>query len=53
MPEIPTQEHDSIPTGPLSSTITDEVLGEIANSFDPICGGFGSQPKFLGPRPMN
>jgi uncharacterized protein YyaL (SSP411 family) len=24
----------------------EEILGEVANSFDPIFGGFGSQPKF-------
>jgi uncharacterized protein YyaL (SSP411 family) len=33
-------------SGPLSKGIIDEVLGEVANSFDPIYGGFGSQPKF-------
>ena len=32
--------------GKLSATIVDEILGEIANNFDPIYGGFGSQPKF-------
>jgi len=31
---------------PVSATIIDEILGEIANNFDPIYGGFGSQPKF-------
>ena len=31
---------------PISATIIDEILGEIANNFDPIYGGFGSQPKF-------
>jgi len=30
----------------ISATIIDEILGEIANNFDPIYGGFGSQPKF-------
>ncbi len=37
---------ESIPIGSLSSSIIDEVLGAIANNFDPIYGGFGSQPKF-------
>ena len=37
---------ESIPSGSLSETIIDEVLGEIANNFDPIYGGFGEQPKF-------
>ncbi len=37
---------ESIPSGSLSETIIDEVLGEIANNFDPIYGGFGGQPKF-------
>jgi hypothetical protein len=39
-------EPESIPAGQLSISIMDEVLGEIANNFDPIYGGFGSQPKF-------
>lgn len=47
----PTQEYEmphpeSIPIGSLSTSIVDEVLGEVANNFDPIYGGFGSQPKF-------
>ncbi len=47
----PTQNLDmpppeSLPSGPLSDTIIDDVLGEIANNFDPIYGGFGGQPKF-------
>ena len=33
-------------TGELSLTVVDEILGEAANNFDPIYGGFGSQPKF-------
>jgi len=33
-------------TGELSLSIVDEILGEVANNFDPIYGGFGSQPKF-------
>ncbi len=37
---------ESIPIGSLSPSIIDEVLGETANNFDPIYGGFGSQPKF-------
>jgi len=32
--------------GELSLNIVDEILGEVANNFDPIYGGFGSQPKF-------
>lgn len=34
------------PPGELSLSIVDEILGEVANNFDPIYGGFGSQPKF-------
>jgi hypothetical protein len=30
----------------LSLAIVDEILGEVANNFDSIYGGFGSQPKF-------
>ena len=33
-------------TDELSLSIVDEILGEVANNFDPIYGGFGSQPKF-------
>ncbi len=43
-PELEAPE--SIPSGQLSNSIVDEVLGEVANNFDPIYGGFGSQPKF-------
>jgi len=32
--------------GELSLSIVDEILGEVANNFDPVYGGFGSQPKF-------
>ena len=39
-------EPENIPIGEISISIVDEVLGEIANSFDSIYGGFGSQPKF-------
>jgi len=45
-PEIDLPHPESIPIGILSPSIIDEVLGEIANNFDPIYGGFGSQPKF-------
>ncbi len=45
-PELQMLEPESIPIGELSGAIVDEVLGEIANNFDPIYGGFGSQPKF-------
>ena len=41
---LPEPEH--IPVGDISISIVDEVLGDIANNFDPIYGGFGSQPKF-------
>ncbi len=44
--EIQMPEPESIPAGALSSSIVNEVLGEVANNFDPIYGGFGSQPKF-------
>jgi uncharacterized protein YyaL (SSP411 family) len=37
---------EDLPSGPISASIVEEVLGEIANNFDPIYGGFGSQPKF-------
>lgn len=43
---IPKPETETSPSGPISISIVDEVLGEIANNFDPIYGGFGSQPKF-------
>lgn len=45
-PELEMPEPESIPIGQLSPLIVDEILGEIANNFDPIYGGFGSQPKF-------
>lgn len=46
-----TQEFDmpqpeGITSGPISASIIEDVLGEIANNFDPIYGGFGSQLKF-------
>ena len=43
-PFIP--ETDNMPVGTISISIVDEILGDIANNFDPIYGGFGSQPKF-------
>ena len=43
-PEPPAQTE--IASGELSSNIVDEILGEVANNFDPIHGGFGSEPKF-------
>jgi len=39
-------EPENIPIGDISISIVDEVLGDIANNFDSIYGGFGSQPKF-------
>lgn len=42
--EIPEQEN--VPIGQPSISIVDEILGEAANNFDPVYGGFGSQPKF-------
>jgi uncharacterized protein YyaL (SSP411 family) len=45
-PEIDLPHPESIPIGTLSPSIIEEVLGEVANNFDPIYGGFGSQPKF-------
>ena len=45
-PELDMPHPESIPIGPLSPSIVDEILGETANNFDPIYGGFGSQPKF-------
>jgi len=39
-------EPERMPAGQLSNSIVDEILGEVANNFDPIYGGFGSQPKF-------
>ncbi|HXZ98140.1 MAG TPA: DUF255 domain-containing protein, partial [Candidatus Acidoferrum sp.] len=44
--EMETLQPESIPVGTISPDIVDYVLGEIANNFDPIYGGFGSQPKF-------
>ncbi len=43
--EMPEPEN-IIPMGQLSVSIVDEILGEVANNFDPVYGGFGSQPKF-------
>ena len=40
------QQQEIAVSEPISATIIDEILGEIANNFDPIYGGFGSQPKF-------
>lgn len=45
-PELAMPEPESIPIGELSDSIVYEVLGEVANNFDPVYGGFGSQPKF-------
>ena len=45
-PEFEMPKPESIPIGTLSLSIVDEILGEVANNFDPIYGGFGSQPKF-------
>ena len=45
-PELGMPEPESIPIGQLSPLIVDEILGEVANNFDPIYGGFGSEPKF-------
>lgn len=39
----PRQENTA---GELRLRIVDEILGEVANNFDPIYGGFGSEPKF-------
>jgi uncharacterized protein YyaL (SSP411 family) len=39
-------EPESLPIGDISISIVDEVVGDIANNFDSIYGGFGSQPKF-------
>lgn len=45
-PQVDMPSPESIPIGSLSPTIIDEILGEVANNFDLIYGGFGSQPKF-------
>jgi uncharacterized protein YyaL (SSP411 family) len=45
-PELAMPEPENIPIGQLSSSIVDEILGDVANNFDSIYGGFGSQPKF-------
>lgn len=45
-PELEMPPPESIPIGTLSPSIIEDVLGEIANNFDSIYGGFGSQPKF-------
>lgn len=39
-------EEREIKKGDLSSDIVTDLIGEIANNFDPIYGGFGSAPKF-------
>jgi len=39
-------EPESVTVGAISHAIVNEVLGEAANNFDSIYGGFGSQPKF-------
>jgi len=44
--EFEMPQPESIPVGTVSPSIVDYVLGEAANNFDPIYGGFGSQPKF-------
>jgi hypothetical protein len=44
--QIETSSTESNPIGSLSPCIIDEILGEVANNFDSIFGGFGSQPKF-------
>jgi uncharacterized protein YyaL (SSP411 family) len=44
--ELEMPQPERIPVGTISPAIIDYVLGEIANNFDPIYGGFGSQPKF-------
>jgi uncharacterized protein YyaL (SSP411 family) len=45
-PELEMPQPENIPVGTISTSIIDYVLGEAANNFDPIHGGFGSQPKF-------
>lgn len=45
-PEPIFPEPENIPIGSLTDSIVDEVLGEVANNFDPLYGGFGNQPKF-------
>ena len=45
-PRLEAVETERPPVGELSESIVDEIIGEIANNFDPIYGGFGSQPKF-------
>jgi uncharacterized protein YyaL (SSP411 family) len=45
-PELELPEPENIPIGQLSSSIINEILGEVANNFDPVYGGFGTQPKF-------
>ena len=44
--EFDVPQPESILSGSISASIIDEVLGEIANNFDPIYGGFGSEAKF-------
>jgi hypothetical protein len=39
-------EPENMPIGELAGSIVDEIVVEIMNNFDPIYGGFGSQPKF-------
>ena len=44
VPEMP--EPEKLRVGELSQSIVEEIVGEAANNFDPLYGGFGSQPKF-------
>jgi uncharacterized protein YyaL (SSP411 family) len=43
-PDPPAQTETS--SRELTLNIVDEIFGEVANNFDPIYGGFGSEPKF-------
>jgi len=45
-PQVSIPQPEVMPVGELSNSIVDEILGEVANNFDSIYGGFGSQPKF-------
>ena len=43
---LPIAEPEHAAVGDISISIVEDVFGDIANNFDPIYGGFGSQPKF-------
>jgi hypothetical protein len=43
------QHLDEAAPGPVSPTLLDEAAAQMNRAFDPVNGGFGSQPKFSHP----